>query len=215
MDYQPPMNYESPVSTHSFMERVVGACKLVRPIFDEVRRDPGAMGQAAIIVAATGFASGIGAFVGDSNQSFTIDDRTYTLGGSIFVGVLASAINIAVALIAWVIISLIYRFVALRMLGAPESGIQWQEVARPIGFASVPSVLSIFGLIPLLGPLLSLIGGIWAFAAQIVALSETFRVSKWRAFGIIVVAALLIIAVMIAVGCICVLIALGIGSAVG
>jgi len=163
------------------------------------------MTQAAIVIALTGFASGVGAFFGDTSQSFTIDDRTYTLGGSFFTGVIAGAVNIAIAMVAWVFLSLFYRFVALRLLDAPETGMQWQEVARPIGFASAPSALALFTVIPVLGPLLSLIGGIWAFAAQIVALSETFRVSKWRAFAIILVSALIITAVLTILGCICVL----------
>lgn len=206
MDYQTPMPYQQPpMQPHSFVERVLGALKLERPIFDEVRRDPSAMTQAALVIAATGFASGIGAFFGDTSQSFTIDDRTYTLGGSFFTGLIAGAVNIAIALVAWVVISLIYRFVAMRILNSPETGIQWQEVARPIGFASSPSMLALFAAIPVLGPILSLVGGIWAFATQIVALSETFRVTKWRAFGIIVVSAILITAVLSILGCICVL----------
>lgn len=205
MDYQLPVPTPAPMPAHSFGERVIGALKLERPIFDEVRRDPRAMTQAAIIIAISGFASGLGTYFGDRNQSITIDDRSYEVGGSIFVGIVAGGLNILVGLIGWVLLSLIYRFVALRMLGSSETSITWQEVARPIGFASAPSMLSLALVIPLLGGLASFAGGIWAFAAQIVALSETFSVSKWRAFGIIVVTALLFVAVIGVLGCICVL----------
>ena len=205
MDYQPPAPYQPPVTSHSFGERIIGALKLERPIFDEVRRDPSAMSQAALITVVAGFASGIGAFFGDANQTFTIDDRTYTVGDSIFTGIIAGALNVILALVAWVVISLIYRFVAIRLLGSSEIGIQWQEVARPIGFASAPSMLGLLSPIPILGGLISLAAGIWVFATQIVALSETFRVSKWRAFGIIVVSAIAITVVVLVLGCICVL----------
>lgn len=215
MNEQSPMPYSSPVASHSFGERIIGALKLERPIFDEMRRDPSAMTQAAIIIVVTGFAAGIGAFFGNFDQTFTIGDRTYTAGGTVLYGIVAGAINIVVALIAWVVISLIYRFVALRMLGSNETGIQWQEVARPIGFGSAPSLLSLLAPIPILGPLLSFIGGIWAFAAQIVALSETFRVSKWRAFGIIVVSGIVIAVVLSAFVCVLVLILIAIGSVAG
>ena len=153
----------------------------------------------------TGFASGLGTYFSDRNQSITIDDRTYEVGSSVFAGIVAGALNIVVALIGWVLLSLIFRFVATRMLGSSETNITWQEVARPIGFGSAPSLLSLALVIPLLGGLASFVGGIWAFAAQIVALSETFSVSKWRAFGIIVVTALLFLAVIGVLGCICVL----------
>jgi hypothetical protein len=204
--FQSPTPYQQPpLQTLSFSERVIGALKLERPMFDEVRRDTNAMSQAAIIIAVAGFASGIGAFFSDQNQSFTVDDRTYNIGGSVLTGIIAGAANIAIALVAWVLISLIYRFVAVRMLGSSETAIQWQEVARPIGFASAASMLSLLSPIPILGGLISFAAGIWAFAAQIVALSETFRVSKWRAFGIIVVSGLAIGLVIGLLGCICVL----------
>ena len=51
--FQAPVPYQQPpVQTHSFGERVMGALKLERPIFDEVRRDTGAMTQAALGVLA-------------------------------------------------------------------------------------------------------------------------------------------------------------------
>ena len=205
MDYQLPPPVPAPIPAHSFGERIIGALELERPIFDEVRRDPSAMPQAAIIVAVSGFASGLGTYLGDQNQSVTIDDRTYEVGGSVFIGIVAGGLNIVVGLIGWVVLALIYRFVALRMLGSSETNITWQEVARPIGFGSAPSLFSLALVIPLLGGLASFVGGIWAFAAQIVALSETFSVSKWRAFGIIVLTALLFVAVIAVLGCICVL----------
>jgi hypothetical protein len=208
MEYQtlPP----TPAPAHSFGERVMGAFRLERPIFDEVRRDANAMIQAAIVIGLTGFASGIGAFSGNQEQSFTVDDRTYHIGGSFLTGILAGVANVILALIFWVLISLLYRFVAVRLLSSPETEIQWQEVARPIAFGSAPSLLSLLTPIPILGPLASFIGGIWAFAAQIVALSETFRVSKWRAFAIILVSALAAALVIGLLACICVLAAVAI-----
>jgi hypothetical protein len=207
LDYQiqMPAPDQPPMQSHSFSERVIGAFKLERPIFDEVRRDTSAMTQAAILIVVTGFASGLGTYYGDSNQSFTIDDRTYNVGRSVGAAIIGGLVNIVIALVAWVVISLAYRFVATRMLGSSETGIQWQEVARPIAFASAPGLLSLFTPIPILGGLLSLIGGIWAFAASIVALSETFSVSKWRAFGIILVSVIFFGLIIGILGCICVL----------
>ena len=66
-----------------------------------------------------------------------------------------------------------------------DVGLVWARGTLARFFMGVVIAGVIFTL--MLGGLLSFIGGIWAFAATIVALSETFRVSKWRAFGIIVV----------------------------
>ncbi len=195
---------------HSLVDRIVGAVKLSRPIYDEVRRDPSAMMQAAGIVAVTGLLSGISQFADARGQTFEIDDRTYEITDSFF-GPLVSGIAIAVlGLIFWVIASLLFRFVATKMLNSPETNIQWQEVARPLGFASAPSLLIILTPIPVLGFIVGSIVGLWSFAAQIVAMSETFRVSKWRSFFIILVSWIGFSVVLGLLICICIFAALAV-----
>lgn len=190
---------------HSFVDRIVGAIKLDRPIYDEVRRDPSAMMQAAGIVVVTGLLSGISQFADIRGRSFEVDDRTYEVTNSFF-GPLAAGIAIAVlGLVFWVITAVLYRFVGTKLLGSPETGIQWQEVARPLGFASAPSLLLILTPIPVLGFIIGSILWIWTLASQIVAMSETFRVSKWRAFFIIVVSALLLAVFAGLLTCVCIL----------
>lgn len=209
MDYQalPPAQAPVPAPSHSFGERVIGALRLERPIFDELRRDPSAMVQAAIVVAIAAFASGFGNSYTSRNQTFTVDSRTYEVGRSLGAALFSGVFSIVVGLIGWVLISLVYRFVATRMLGSSETNIQWQEVARPMGFASAPTAVGLLAPIPFLGGLLVLAGAIWGFATSTVALSETFRVSKWRAFGVLVVSALLIVLVLSVLVCVCVLVA--------
>ncbi len=188
MDYLPTTPAPAPAQpSHTFVERIIGAVKLSRPIFDEVRRDPSAMMQAAGIVGVTGLLSGISQFAEVRGQTIDVGDRSYEVTDS-FLGPLASGIGIAVlALISWVIASLLFRFVGTKLLKSPETNLQWQEVARPLGFASAPSLLLILTPIPILGFLVGSVVGLWSFASQIVAMSETFRVSKWRSFAIILV----------------------------
>jgi uncharacterized membrane protein len=212
MSYVPQSPTPAPAQpARSFVERIVGAVKLSRPIYDEVRRDPNAMMQAAGIVVVTGLLSGISQFA--EYRGETIDfggDDTYTVTDSFF-GPLASGIGIALlSLILWIVSAVLFRFVATKLLNSPETNIQWQEVARPLGFASAPSLLLILTPIPILGFLVGSIVGIWTFVAQLVAMSETFRVSKWRAFFIALVAGLVIALVVGIIGCICVLAALAI-----
>ncbi|TXG84576.1 MAG: hypothetical protein E6R14_05040 [Thermomicrobiales bacterium] len=188
----PPFQEPVPAQgMHSFADRIVGSVKLSRPIFDEVRRDPSAMTQAAIVVVLTGLLSGISQFADLRGQTIEFGDGdSYTVSNSVF-GPLISGISVAVAaLIFWVIAALIFRLVAVKMLNSPESNIQWQEVARPLGFASAPGFLLILTPIPVLGFIIGSIVGLWSFAAQIVAMSETFRVSKLRAFATIVIASI-------------------------
>lgn len=207
MDDQSPVEYQSPtpVPKHSFTERIIGAIKLQRPIYDEVRRDPSAMLQAAGIVAVTGLLSGISQFAEVRGQTFDADGKTYHVTDS-FLAPLGGGIGIAIAaLIFWALAAVLFRFVATKMLGSPETGIQWQEVARPLGFASAPSLLILLTPIPIIGFLVGSVVGIWSFAAQIVAMSEVFRVSKLRSFAIIVVSwigATLVLSILL---CVCIL----------
>ena len=207
MDYLPVSPTPSPAQpAHSFVERVIGAVKLSRPIFDEVRRDPSSMTQAALIVLVTGLLSGISQFAEFRGETIDLGgDNTFDVTNSFF-GPLASGIAIAIlALIFWIVAALIFRLVGVKMLNSPETNIQWQEVARPLGFASAPSLLLILTPIPVLGFLVGSIVGLWAFAAQIVAMSETFRVSKLRAFAIILVAWIGLSIVLALIVCVCIL----------
>jgi uncharacterized membrane protein len=212
MSYVPPSTAPAPVQpSHSFVDRIIGAVKLSRPIYDEVRRDPTAMMQAAGIVMVTGLLSGISQFAEFRGETIDFgDDNTYEVTNSFF-GPLVSGIGIAVlSLVVWVISAVLFRFVATKLLSSPETSIQWQEVARPLGFASAPSLLLILTPIPILGFLVGSIVGIWTFVAQLVAMSETFRVSKWRAFFIMLVAAFALAIVISIIACGCILVALAI-----
>lgn len=195
--------------SHSFTDRIIGAVKLSRPIFDEVRRDPGAMMQAAGIVAVTGLLSGISQFAEVRGQTFDYGDGTYTVTDS-FLGPLGAGLGVAVlAFVTWIISAVVFRFVGTRIINTPvaNENLQWQEVARPLGFASAPSLLLILTPIPVIGFIVGSIVGIWAFAAQIVAMSETFRVSKLRSFAIILVSWLGLSIFLSLVLCLCLLVA--------
>lgn len=205
MDYLPTTPTPTPVQpSHSFVERIIGAAKLSRPIFAEVRRDPSAMMQAAGIVAVTGLLSGISQFAIYRGTTIDLGDGdTYEVTNSFF-GPFVSGIGVAlISLVFWIFSAVILRFVATKMLSSPETSIQWQEVARPLGFASAPSLLLILTPVPIIGWFIGFILIVWGFVAQLVAMSETFRVSKWRTFFIILVAAFVSAIVIVLILCIC------------
>lgn len=204
MEYQPPpLPNQQP--RHSFSDRLIGSVKLSRPIFDEVRRDPSAMSQAALVVVLAGLLSGISQFAEIRGQAFTVDDRVYHVPDSLLAP-LASGIAIALlSLVFWVIGALFFRFVAVRILNSPEKDIQWQEVARPLGFASAPGLLLLLSPIPVIGVLIGSIVSLWTFISQLVAMSEVFQVSKLRAFATILIASILLGLALSLVVCVCVL----------
>jgi hypothetical protein len=71
-------------------------------------------------------------------------------------------------------------------------------------------LLIILTPIPVLGFIVGSIVGLWSFAAQIVAMSETFRVSKWRSFFIILVSWIGFSIVLGLLICICIFAALAV-----
>src|SRR5689334_13114111 len=118
MDYQTPTPYDpyqqpGPAGPkHSLGERIIGALKLDRGIFDEVRRDPSAMIQAAGIVVATGLLSGIGQFASVRGQTIDEDGTSFEVADSFLVP-LFGGLGIAVlGLIFWILGAVLFRFVA-------------------------------------------------------------------------------------------------------
>ncbi len=191
MSYLPSTPAPVPAqSSHSFGDRIIGAIKLSRPIYDEVRLDPSAMMQAAGIVGVTGLLAGISQGAAARGESFEVEGRIYEIPDSALFP-LAGGISIALlSLFFWVLLSVILRFVGTRLLKSPATDLQWQEVARPLGFASAPSLLLILTPIPVIGFIVANFLWIWSLATQLVSMSETFRVSKLRAFAIFLVSSL-------------------------
>jgi hypothetical protein len=208
MSYVPPKPATAPVqASHSFVDRIVGAIKLSRPIYDEVRRDPSAMMQAAGIVGVTGLLAGISQGAAARGETFEVDGRIYEMPDSALFP-LAGGITIALlSLVVWVLLSVLFRFVGTRLLKSPASDLQWQEVARPLGFASAPSLLLILTPIPVIGFIVANFLWIWSLATQLVSMSETFRVSKLRAFAIFLVSSLGLAFILAPIVCIVIVVA--------
>ncbi len=72
-------------------------------------------------------------------------------------------------------------------------------------------MLALFGIIPLFGWMLVLVGGLWSFVTAIVAIRETLRLSTMRALLIAIIAA---IATGLIVGTFSMLIGLDVNSGV-
>ena len=149
----------------TFGDRVVGALKLDANTFEDIERDPTAMGQAVGIIALAALASNLG--------------QIWRLGfGVMLIGVCSS-------LVGYVIWSVVVWLAGTKLMPDPATKADFPETFRTIAFAAAPGLIGVVTIIPFLGWLLMLILTpvilIWSMAAMVVAVrsvldySETFK----------------------------------------
>ena len=149
----------------TFGERVVGALKLDANTFEDIERDPTAMGQAVGIIALAALASNLG--------------QIWRLGfGVMLIGVCSS-------LVGYVLWSVVVWLAGTKLMPDPATKADFPETFRTIAFAAAPGLIGIVTIIPFLGWVLMLILTpvilIWSMAAMVVAVrsvldySETFK----------------------------------------
>src|SRR4029453_8865861 len=133
----------------SFGERVVGAMRLDANTFEEIERDPTAMGQAVGVIVLAAVSSGLG--------------NLFRGGMSGIVG------NVIIALIGYVVWSVLVWIIGTKVIPDPGTKADFAETFRVIGFAAAPGVLGIAAIVPILGYLVMLVIWLWQIAAMVIA----------------------------------------------
>jgi hypothetical protein len=148
----------------TFGDRIVGAMKLDPHAFEDVERDPTAIGQSVGVIALAAVAAGI---------------------GSIYAGGLTGIVSRTItAVIGFLIWSLIVWLVGTKVLPEPATKADFPETFRVLGFAAAPglaSVLTIIGIVPLIGwlfaLLIRLVIWLWQIAAMVIAVRQVLDYS--------------------------------------
>jgi hypothetical protein len=176
----------------SFTERLLGAARLDVQIYEEVEADETALGQAMVVVILSSVAAGV---------------------GSSGYGVLGFFVGTVGALIAWFVWAGITSFVGTRLLPEPQTESDIGELLRTTGFSAAPGLLRIFGIVPVVGWLVSFAAGIWMLVAMIVAVRQALDYkSTARAVGVCLIG--FVVYVALYVGAFFVMFTLGVmGSA--
>jgi len=161
-----------------FIERMIRAAKLDAALYEEVEHDSSALWQAIGVVVLSSLAAGIG----NVNQG----DKAIIWG-------------IVTALAGWFIWAYITYFVGTKLL--PESGTSAThgELLRTIGFSSSPGILRIFGVLPFIGTIFTVISSIWMFAAMIVAVRQALDYKSTGRTFLVVFIGWLIYVILIAI----------------
>ncbi len=149
----------------SLIDRMMRASKLDVSLYEEVEADKGSMGQAATIVVLSSIAAGVG-----SLGVFGIEGLIFTTIG---------------ALVGWLIWAYLTFIIGTKLLPEPQTKADMGEMLRTIGFSSSPGVLRVLGIIPVAGPIISFVAGIWMLVAMIIAVRQALDYkSTWRAVGV-------------------------------
>lgn len=151
----------------SFVERIVGACKLDAETYEEVEADSSALGQAIGVVVLSSLAAGIGSLL------------AY---GAVFQGLILGTL---VALVGWIVWAFLTWFIGTRWLPEDQTEANLGQLLRTIGFSSAPGMLRILVFIPILGPIIAFVASVWMLAAMIIAVRQALDYrSTWRAIGV-------------------------------
>ena len=149
----------------TFGERIVGALKLDANTFEDIERDPTAMGQAVGVIALAALAGSLG--------------QIWRFGfGAMLLAMVGSLFGYALwAVVVWL--------VGTKLMPDPATKADFPETFRVIAFASAPGFLGAISIIPFLGTLLMFlvlpIAWLWSMAAMVVAVkavldyTETFK----------------------------------------
>jgi|SRR5579859_416575 len=162
----------------SIVNRMLRAARLEVPLYEEVEADLTATNQALLVVVLVAVANGIGAGIAGAGSG--------RLVGALVGGVLTG-------LIGWAVWSYVVYFVGTRFFGGTAT---YGELLRTLGFAESPGVLSIFSFIPVLGPILAAVVGIWSLVASFIGTRQALDIDNTKTFFTLLIAFVALIVVV-------------------
>jgi hypothetical protein len=142
---------------------MIGAATLNIQTYEEVEHDTTATGQAAGVVALVALAGAIGGF------------------GAAGYGVIG---GIVWSFIGWFIWSAVTLFIGTKVFnGTADMG----EMLRTLGFAQSVGILTVVGIVPLLGWIVAPVAGIWMLVCGVVAVRQALDFTTGKAIGTVLI----------------------------
>jgi hypothetical protein len=138
--------------------RMVGAMKADVATLTEIENDPTAFGQAITVIVIAGIAS---------------------LVGNIFRnGILIGLFGLISSIVSYLLFALFVYLIGVKVMPEPTTKADFNQTFRVVGFAAAPGVLNVLAIIPFLGPLISLLVGIWGLVIGVIAVREVLDYSN-------------------------------------
>ena len=173
------------------LSRMMGAALLRSDTYEDVEHDSGATLQAFLIVVLVSISSGIGAMLADDTS--VVDALVFGVVGGI---------------VSWAVWALTTWIVGSTILKTADTEANWGQLARGTGFAQTPGIFSFLVFLPGIGWVIGLVVFVWRIAAMLIAVRQCLDyTSTWRAFFVVIIAAIPTIIILAVVGAL-----LGIGG---
>jgi len=152
--------------------RMIGAMQADVKTFTEIEADPNAMGQAVTVIVIAGVAA---------------------LIGNIFrAGIASGVIGLIGSLLGYALFSLMTFLIGTKVMPEPTTKADFNETFRVVGFAASPGVFNVLAIVPYLGPLISLLVGLWGLVIAVIAVREVLDYSNTgRAIIVCLIAAVI------------------------
>src|SRR3982751_2250654 len=139
-------------------ERMVGAMKADVKTFQEIEADQNAMGQAITVIVI----AGVGALIGNIFRS----------------GSSGGIMALIMSLIVYALWAILVVVIGTKIMPEPTTKADFKEAFQVIGFTASPGVFNVLAIIPFLGPLISLVIGIWMLVIGVIAVREVLDYSN-------------------------------------
>jgi hypothetical protein len=140
------------------MERLIRALILDRSVYEEVAEDRTALSQAIGVVLLAGIVNGMAI--------------------PFLRGLVGALVGIVVSVAGWLLFSVIVYLIGARVMRAGATS--FRTVACCLGFADIPAVVNLLGVLPVIGVAVRITVWFWLLAAAIVATRAAFGVSRAR-----------------------------------
>lgn len=154
------------------------------------------MWQAIAVVVAAGISTAVGFQLYLNTQPQHIDQSSFERWVNVLDVPLFVPFPFVSIFLLWLLASVLSKIVAPGFTGRDNPVKRWQDVARPLGFATAPGCLALLAPVPFLGMLILVASWLWGLAAQAVALGTVYHVNKLRGlamlFAILMAASLMI-----------------------
>ena len=148
-------------------DRIFQAAKLEVRLYQRVKADKKAMGQAAGVVLLSSVAAGLG---------------TITRAG--FGGVVPGTIT---ALIRWCLWAFLTYQIGTRLLPEARTKADIGQFARTVGFSATPGLIRVFGILSPAAEMVFLVADMWMLVAMVIAVRQALDyVWTARAVGVCV-----------------------------
>jgi hypothetical protein len=159
--------------------RMIGAMKADVKTLTEIEADPGALGQAVTVIVIAGVAS---------------------LIGNLFrAGLVPGVSGLIGSLLGYALFSFLVFIIGTKLMPEPATKADFSEAFRVIGFAASPGVFYVLAIIPILGPLISLLVAIWSLVIGVIAVREVLDYSNTGRAIIVCLIALVICWIVLAI----------------